>query len=133
MLTKSLLLLLALVETGNKDVDAYKGDATGPFQERVVCVNEANRIVYLQDKSLGENFYSLDDRHDYHMARSIAFVVIDFWKPKLEEKYECKWDEYDVLSFWLYGPNKWRPFSKNTNESKKRNKRFDYYKKQQKK
>ena len=63
------------------------------------------------------------------MAKSIAYVVIDHWKPILEDRYKKKWGPYDAVAFWLYGPNKWRPTSVNTEESKKRNKRYDYYRK----
>ena len=126
-LSSAFLLLLALVESGNQDIPAYTGPATGPFQIMPIAVREANRIVYAQDPRLGENFYSLEDRHDYHMARSIAYVNLSYWKPRLEKKYEVKWDVYDALAMWYYGPNKWTPRSKNTEESKRRNDRYDRY------
>ena len=130
LLCEVMLLMVALVETGNKDIPAYKGPADGPFQIMPCTIKEANRIVYLQDPRLGPNFYEPNDIHDYYMARSIAFVVCDFWKPKLEAQYKCKWTPKDVLAFWLYGPNEWRPSSKYTEDSQRRNKRYAYYMKQ---
>ena len=128
MFTETFLLLLAFVESGNKDIPAYEGPACGYHQEMPIIVKDANLI--LERKGFGSNFYSLDDRHDYYMSRSIAYVVLSHYKPIMEKKFKCKWNEYDALAFWFYGPSKWRPSSKFTNESKKRNKRFDYYKKQ---
>jgi len=121
-------LLLALVESGNKDIPAYKGPATGPFQVSPVAMREANRILYLQAPALGKTFFSLEDRHDYHLAKSMTFVVMDYWKPILEKRFKHKWGPYDAVAFHLYGPGQWRPTSVNTAESKRRNKRYDYYK-----
>ena len=110
-ITETFLLCLALLESGCKDVPNSEGSgAVGYFQMKPVAVKEANRI--LEDAGFAPGFYELSDRHDYFMARSMACVILEHWRPILEVRYSKKWTVYDALALWHYGPTDWRPDSK---------------------
>ena len=120
LISEAFLLCLSLVESGNRDIPGDGGAAQGPLQIHVITVEEANDIIYHQNKELGRSFYTYEDRHDYWMARSIAFVVLEHWKPIMEKRYKMRWTEADALALWRWGPDQWTPKSKENKVDKQR-------------
>ena len=126
-ITESFLLMLAIIESGNKDIpgDFRKGIplAQGPFQIHACTVAEANRIAKLH--GLPPGFYTLEDRRDYYMARAMAYDVLAYWKPILEKRFKMKWTEADALAFWRWGPGQWTPKSKDHKIDKERTEKYE--------
>ena len=116
------LLALALVESNCKDVPAYTGSATGYFQIKPIQVAEANRILEME--GFGPGFYTLEDRHDYWMSRSMASVFLRYWRPVFEKRYGIKWTPEHSLSLWHYGPTKWTPDSRKNSLDKERHRQY---------
>jgi len=117
-MTVELLWVLAIIESGNRDVVGDGGRAVGPFQLHEIAVREANRVLEL--KGFPPGFYVLDDRHDYWMARSVTAVVSDYWQRVLEKRYGCVMDAADLVALHRHGPTQWRPECKMVTELDRR-------------
>ena len=105
MITRTFLLALALIESGNQDISGDAGAAQGPFQLHTVSVAEANRIVAL--KGLPALFID-DDRHDYHASMIMTKIILDYWSKHWAKKGYAM-THADLAAMHRFGPTAWKP------------------------
>ena len=105
MMLIEIIMALALVESGNRDIPGDNGKAQGILQIHTITVDEANRIIGM--KGLPKCFPP-SDRHDSKAARLMCKIVLEYWGKRWAKRGHTM-SPADYAAMWRFGPSAWKP------------------------
>jgi len=119
MVTKSFLMALAMIESGNRDIPGDNGLAIGPLQIQEIYMAEVNRIteypvfITCEHDRNGNCLESPchDDRHSLKASLEATKIYLIYWSARLRRRHGWEFSYNDLCALHRYGSTKYRPNS----------------------